>query len=447
MARYLSLPLTVFNNLYPVTNISIGIPPQPFTVRLDSAGSDTWVLSREADICKTSDCTLSGQYDERISETAISTDYQSDFRAMSAENPIYEGTLIKDTLTIGDGVIEDAEFGLVYKSRFNPGTPADGYNTKGMLALNYDKDQSEGNDHRYIGVLELMKEQDLISQRAYSLWLDRYSGLPWTGSIVFGGVDPTRYEPPLVTLPRVPFSKWISDHAAYPNVQYTSLVLNTVNGSELQDESVRSAIIDSATNGMSLPNDLANIIVHGFGGVYDPLFAWPMAPCDLRKADAEFVFRFGGWEHGVDIKIRVGDLMLPHLNGFRFKNGDNACVLEVKGHGKDFLLLGSTFLRSAYVVSHLDAGVIALANSREGPRLDDPDVQEITGDEIPGATKVVPVLPGKAPKPISTPLFHGKWRSWEIGDGSPYFPNEYFDGVLTLDAAKAAFTPPPVGPP
>ncbi|KAL8783581.1 MAG: hypothetical protein Q9213_004510 [Squamulea squamosa] len=444
MARYISLPLTVFNNLFPVTNISIGMPPQPFTVRLDSAGSDTWVLSRESDICKTVDCTLSGQYDERISETVVNTDYQNRFRTLSADTPLYEGILIQDTITIGDGVIEDAEFGLVYKSRNNPGSAADGFNTKGMLALNYDKDQSNGNDHRYIGVLELMKEQDLISQRAYSIWLDRHSGLPWTGSIVFGGVDPTRYEPPLVALPRVPFSNWISDHTAYPNVQYTSLVLTTVNGTELLDESVRSAIIDTASNGLSLPDDLARSIVAAFGAVYDPFFAWPLVPCDLGKADATFVFRFGGLENGVDIKIRVADLMLPHLNGFRFKNGDNACILEVKENGRDFLLLGSTFLRSAYVVSHVDAGIIALAQSKEGTRLPTPDVQEITGDSIPGVTRTLPVIPGKAPKALPKPLYHGKYRSWEIGDGSAYFPNEWFDGILTHDAEKAAFTPPPI---
>ncbi|KAL8904111.1 MAG: hypothetical protein Q9171_007166 [Xanthocarpia ochracea] len=433
MSKFLTLLLTTPNHLFPVANITIGTPPQPFAVKIDTGSSDFWVPGRQSDICTLSDCSLYGAYDERVSESSINDDFNNEFHIVYSDTSEHTGELIQDTITLEGEAVEDVTFGVVLKSRQLPGSAADGYYARGTLGLSFDKSQSDANAHSYTGVLEMMKEQGLISRRAYSIWLKDHDD-ELAGSIVFGGVDHTRYDPPLIGLPILP--RFDARQENYLNVQYTGLTLNTGKKTEVMDESIRSAFIDSGSVGILLPTDIAKKVLKAYGAVTDMLFAWPLVPCALGKADAQFVFRFGDPLRGPRISIDVGGLIHPHTRGFRFKNGDDACLLLIKETPLDFLLLGTTFLRSTYVVVDLESKILAMAQAKEGfPRIGAPDVEAITGDSIPGVKMVLPSLKMAKPTIGVHPgmAWHDEWL----------FPNELFDGISRENAEKAAFSPPP----
>ncbi|KAI4275340.1 MAG: hypothetical protein L6R38_005895 [Xanthoria sp. 2 TBL-2021] len=436
MAGSISLPLTVHFGLYPVANISIGTPPQPFNLKIDTGSSELWLPSRHSDICKYSDCSVNGAFDERKSETSISDDFNDEFRIHNGDNSDYTGILIQDVLTIGDGTVEDATFGLVYNAKGNPGSPGDGYNSKGTWGVSFNKAQSDQNAHPYTGVLELMVEQGLIERRAYSLWMN--SREEAAGHIVFGGVDPTRYDPPLTGLPMVDMLD--SKSTSYLIVQLTSLICNNCNGkSEVREESVRHAILDSGSAGIILPAKIAEKVLKDFGAITDPLFGWPLVKCDLARADASYDFHFAG-QFGPKISIPISDLIRPQIPGLLFANADEACFLAVKKHGEAMIILGTTFLRSTYIVAHLDSKMIAIAQAKEGSRTFDPEVIEITGDTIPGVdTIMASIEQAKATAAAGPP----RDTYADPGDDSWGFPNDYFAGKVTHNALQAAFTPPP----
>ena len=103
------------------------------------------------------------------------------------------------------------------------------------------------------------------------------------------------------------------------------------------------------------------------------------------------------------------------------------------------IILGDSFLRSAYVVYHLEAKTIALANSNinaaEGTS--ESDIKEIVDDNIPGIKgKVVP----SQPLPTAVPSITAAPTS----DVDPFAylteTQASFDGTLTENPGKASFT-------
>ncbi|KAL8645860.1 MAG: hypothetical protein Q9210_006475 [Variospora velana] len=362
-----------------------------------------------------------------------------EFNITYADDSEYIGLLAQDTITIGDTTLENAGFALIGETRNTPFAGSgrdgftDGFTTNGVWGISFDISQSEAiqdGDQPYTGILSLMKSEGFISRMAYSLWLNDPDAAE--GSILFGGVDTDKFDPPLIGLPIVPLGR--STRASAMNVEFTSLTLNAGSRtSVVQDNVVRSAILDSGTTATILPNDLATTFLRFFGAIEDPNIPQPLVACDLATSDAELVYQFGG-SSGPRISIPVADLIEPHIQGIQFRDGSDACLLGVSGADIDFLLLGGTFLRSAYVVYDLESRQIAMAQARLN--VSTSNVQEITGDSIPGVETVVASLP--LPEPTSTPSAILGPQS--TGEGRP---GPGFDGQLTGNPGQASFSPGP----
>lgn len=293
-----------------------------------------------------------------------------------------------------------------------------------------------------------MKKGGLIARMAYSLWLNDPSMCDSflllevkltehadaaTGSILFGGVDTDKFDAPLIGVPIVPMSA--SSQISMMNVEFTSLSLNAGGQTTvLQDNVVRSAVLDSGTTGTMLPQDLATTFLKVFGAVTDPNVPQPLVSCNLAKSDAHFVYQFGG-SSGPKISIPVADLIEPHIENppLRFKDGSDACLLGVQGWAQDFLLLGDTFLRSAYVVYDLETKQIALAQAKLN--VTSSNVQEITGDSIPGVETVVPSLVMPTPTNTASAILGPQ----DTGLPQPD-PNLDNNGQLSENPGKPSFT-------
>ena len=332
-------------------------------------------------------------------------------------------------------------------------SPSDGFTTNGVWGISFQNEEAavaEEDGQKYTGIVALMKKSGLISRMAYSIYLNdpgmsgdtqffltllaipaltRFSDAK-TGSILFGGVDSDKFNAPLIGLPIVPQAG--EQEVTRMNVEFTSLTLSAGGKiSTVENNAVRSAILDSGTTGTILPTELATTFFKFFGAVNDPNVPYPLVACNLRTSDAQFVYQFGG-NSGPKISIPVADLIDPPYPGLKFKDGSAACTISgVEGDNVPFLILGDTFMRSAYVVYDLESMQIALAQAKLNVTTS--NVQEITGDSIPGVSTLVATIP--MPSPTTT-------ASEILGPQETAQPtlNLNFDGQLTENAGKASFT-------
>ncbi|KAI4163389.1 MAG: hypothetical protein LQ342_002896 [Letrouitia transgressa] len=437
-ADTVTVPLINNDEIQYLANISIGTPPQPFAVQLDTGSSDLWVPSTSSDLCfqNPNGCADSGAFDLTTS-SSIQLGDGFEFSISYGDQSAYAGSLVQDTLKLGQTTVPKAVFGLVESSQDVP-SDENGPSTNGVWGISFQNGEAgvvRDGAPAYTSILGLMKSAGLVSRQAYSLYLNDEDAN--AGSILFGGVDTDKFEPPLIGLPLVPRPG--DDEIRAMTVEFTSLVVNAGGKtSVIQDNVVRAAILDSGSSASYLPADLADAVSRYFGAVNDPLFERPLVPCELSDADAQFVFQFGGTS-GPKISVSARDLVSepqfvsPNFR-LRFKDGSDACFLGVFTATEDFLLLGDTFLRSAYVVYDLENKQIALAQAKIN--VSTSNIQEITGDSIPELKTVVPTQ--SLPSPTAT-------ASAILGpqDSEVSLPDPNFDGQLTENPSKASFTPGP----
>jgi len=321
----------------------------------------------------------------------------------------------------------------VVDTAHNVGGGADSNN--GLMGISFDIGEAqveEGISSKpYAGFISQLKKNNLINTRAYSLWLNEVSSV--SGSILFGGVDTSKYTAPLLGLPIVGTNS--SNYAKIDRlaVEFTGLSLSDEKGTTpLGGSFVLPAILDSGTTEAMLPPDMVQEIWNTAGVVTDPALPAPLIACNLGKASASYIFAFGG-DSGPKINVSLSQLVTP-LPGLTFKDGSPACKFGIDKSPDGSIVLGDSFLRSAYVVYDLDNKVIAMAqtNLNGGPA----NIQEISGTSLPGVSTVLPSVALPASLAMATAAV-----TTQIGgpSGSPTIAN---NGRLTEVPGKASFTAP-----
>lgn len=149
---------------------------------------------------------------------------------------------------------------------------------------------------------------------------------------------------------------------------FTSLSATSSSGTDQLTPAnyAQAAILDSGTTITLLPDDLAEAVFQELGAVVSRQLGAVVVPCALANNDGTLNYGFGG-PGGPVIKVAVSDLVLPLvLNSGRrpkFSDGSDACQLGIQPAGNLPILLGDTFLRSAYAVYDLYNNRIALAQT------------------------------------------------------------------------------------
>uniref|UniRef100_UPI00398F3A34 gastricsin-like n=1 Tax=Pristiophorus japonicus TaxID=55135 RepID=UPI00398F3A34 len=177
-------------------SITIGNPPQSFTVLFDTGSSNLWVPSI---YCSSPPCRNHARYNPTRSST-FSTNRQS--FSMAYGSGSLSGFFGYDTVNVAGITIQHQEFGL---SQNEPGSAFIYSKFDGILGLAYPGLSAGG----ATTVFDSMMRDNLVSQPIFSVYLGRVPNSQEGGEVTFGGVDNSMYTGEIVWVPVIQELYWL----------------------------------------------------------------------------------------------------------------------------------------------------------------------------------------------------------------------------------------------
>jgi hypothetical protein len=185
------------------------------------------------------------------------------------------------------------------------------------------------------------------------------------GTILFGGYDTDKFEGNLAVLDIQPAEK---NQISRMLVIWSSIGVTDKSGSTfIPSQAVpQSALLDSGTSLTIVPKDIFDKLATYFGASYHHTLGIYEVNCDLGFGTLDFGF---GDSNGPVIGVPFSELAIPVTNEdgslITYLDGSPVCMLGLDA-AEDSLgvILGDTFLRSAYVVYDLDRKQIGIAQTR-----------------------------------------------------------------------------------
>jgi len=337
-------------------NLTVGTPPQTFLLQLDTGSSDLWVPSVASTSCVQDNCT-DGSFNSAKSSTYQLLDTPVGFNISYGDGTVDTGSYFTDVVGLGNITIKNMTMGLADVTMNGPDDPA---LVQGLLGVSYGLLESLNlqtqEQYKVPMIYDQLVSEGYINRAAFSLYLDDISDS--TGSILFGGIDTTKYSGDLVSLPIQPVQGFYQEYT----VALTSISIQDDSGTRpLTDSSFpQTALLDSGTTTQELPNAVITKLVQGLGAVQEQ--GAILVPCGYANANASLVYQFGG-ASGPSIKVPFSALISLEA-GPTFSNGEAACEMLLSGGGDGNLVLGDSFLRSAYVVYDVANNEIAIAQAK-----------------------------------------------------------------------------------
>ncbi|KAL5612788.1 hypothetical protein BROUX41_004128 [Berkeleyomyces rouxiae] len=354
-------------------NGSLGTPAQSVRMHLDTGSSDLWVNFEDSALCQSSSdpCAQSGTYNPNASSTYSYVG--SYFNITYMDGTSAAGDYVTDTFSLGGSTLSDFQFGIGYSSS----------SSQAILGIGYPANEVQvgraGLDP-YANLPQKMVDENLIPSRSFSLYLNDLDAS--TGTLLFGGVDSEKYEGDLATVPIQ------SQNGVYSEFLVTLTGLAMGNTS-LASNMAQAVLLDSGSSLTYLPNEIASAIYTSVDAYFLESEQVAFVPCNIASsAENTLTFTFSG----PSITVAMDELVLAvqdvQGNDVTFTNGQQACLFGIAPANTSTVVLGDTFLRSAYVVYDLDRNEISLAQTKFNTTAS--NVQEIAAGDatVPGATAV-----------------------------------------------------------
>ncbi|KAK4153518.1 putative aspartic-type endopeptidase [Chaetomidium leptoderma] len=318
--------------------LSIGTPPQPVFVQLDTGSFELWV-NPDCTTVSGPDavfCERIGQYDATKSSTATSLGTTRTLRyGIGSANISY----VTDTISLAGSTtaLQGVQFGVATASE-------DAFS--GILGIGYGK----GIATKYLNFIDQLRAQNATRVKAYTLALGSKDAQE--GVIVFGGVDTSKFAGKLVKLPILP-AEVSPDRVPRFWVDMQSLSITPPNGANRVYEGSNAPVfLDSGSTMTLLPRNLTMAIANDFGAEAPDANGFFRIDCALTKLNGTLDFAF----NGVTVKVPYKELTRE------VPTDPPACFLGIMPSEK-FTLLGDTFLRSAYTVFDLETDSIWMAQA------------------------------------------------------------------------------------
>ncbi|KAG6364573.1 hypothetical protein INS49_006175 [Diaporthe citri] len=353
-------------------NATLGTPAQSLRLHLDTGSSDLWVNTPSSALCTqtSTPCAFAGTYDANSSST-----YEyvgSWFNISYVDGSGASGDYVTDTMSIGGTTLSDFQFGIGYTSS----------SAQGILGVGYTANEVQvgrAGMSPYDNLPAKMKSDGKIASNAYSLWLNDLDAN--TGQILFGGVDTDQFTGELQTLPIQ------AEGSVYAEFLITMTGVS-FNGETIAQDQALAVLLDSGSSLTYLPNDMVETIYDKVSAQYDSNEGAAYIACSMANSNSTLDFTFSSPVISVEMNELVLDLVTASGKRPRFSDGTEACLFGVAPAGSSSMVLGDTFLRSAYVVYDLENNEISIAQTNFNATTS--NVLEIgTGaDAVPSATDV-----------------------------------------------------------
>ncbi|CAG8477506.1 4373_t:CDS:2 [Ambispora leptoticha] len=314
------VPLSNFMNAQYFGEISLGTPPQKFTVVFDTGSSNLWVPSTH---CSSIACFLHRRFDSSKSSTfkKNGTEFAIQYGTGSLE-----GIISNDVLNVGDIAVEKQDFGESVKE---PGLTFAFGRFDGIFGLAHDKISVKG----VVPPFYHMVNRKLIDEPIFSVWLnDAEKDKEVGGELVFGGTDESRFTGDI---------HWAPVRRPY----YWEVVLEKVifGKDEVEFENTGAAI-DTGSSLLAVPSVVADLInkeigaKKNFAGQY-------ILDCDKVKDLPDFTLFF----NKKPFKLTGDDYILK---------AQNQCIsafmgLDIPEPLGPIWIIGDVFLRKYYTIYDL----------------------------------------------------------------------------------------------
>ncbi|KAK3817589.1 MAG: endopeptidase [Benniella sp.] len=311
------VPLSNYMNAQYFGDVSIGTPPQPFSVVFDTGSSNFWVPSTH---CSSLACLMHRRYNSGTSSTFQLNGTQF---AIQYGSGSLEGIISNDDVSVGGVVIHHQDFGESVKE---PGLAFVVGKFDGIFGLGYDTISVLGAVPPFYNMIN----QSLVDEPVFGFYLGQADGT-LGGQMTLGGIDTDHFEGEL----------------QYHNVRrkgYWEIDLTKVVLGDEQVELNSGAVIDTGSSMIVLEKALAEMInkqigaKKNFAGQY-------VVECSTVPSLPDFSFFFGETRYtlkGSDYVLKAGGSCLSGFMGMDFP--------ESLG---DLWIVGDVFLRKYYSVYDL----------------------------------------------------------------------------------------------
>lgn len=388
----LMLPLKHVDEEFYSTELDIGSPPQRMEVVVDSGSADTWVMASSNPFCSSNakngnskNHTYEGKAITKTINcgglTTLDVNSSSQFHDLHVgrfyinytDGSFADGYWASDKVTAGGADVSGLQFGVAqYASGEIPGLFGIGFPRRESV-----KGYAGAPNKYYDNFPQMLKKKGIIDVVAFSMYLNDPNSSNG-GSLLFGGVDTSKYSGDLYTFPMA---------NQYPNIVSKPATLAiTLQGFGAQKRNQGkhetfstnkyAVLLDSGTTLMGAPEEIVSKMAYFIDenarfseddGIY-------VMNCPSKDDDTEFVFDFGD----LQISVPLSTLVLP-------PSGESYCGLGVLPK-KNTWTLGDVFLSYAYVVFDLDNYKVSMAKAKfndNGNQTAQVKIQE--DGKIPGA--------------------------------------------------------------
>ncbi|KAF9928675.1 Vacuolar protease A [Linnemannia zychae] len=322
------VPLSNYMNAQYYGDISIGSPPQTFSVVFDTGSSNLWVPSTH---CNSIACFLHRRFDSNKSSTFKSNGTEFGIQYGSGS---LEGIISNDNVEVGGVVIKHQDFGESVKE---PGLAFAFGKFDGIFGLGYDTISVLGVVPPFYNLVN----QKLIDDAVFGFYL-AYADGATGGQMTLGGVDSNHFEGEL-------------DWYKVTRKGYWQIDLKKV---KLGDEEVEldgGAVIDTGSSLIVLDLTLADMINKQIGAKKNYAGQYTI-DCNVVPSLPTFSFYFGKKEYkleGSDYVLNAGGSCISGFMGMEFPESL-----------ADLWIVGDVFLRKYYSAYDLGRDRVGFAPAK-----------------------------------------------------------------------------------